>query len=524
MGVLREIIARFGIEADDSQAKKLDNSVESLVGKLQNVATLLVGGTVIQGLKSFAGELTHTGSELMDTSQQLGLSTAELQQWRFAAKLGGVEAGQFGAAMARLTLSQEAASQGSKTQAAAFKKLGVEYKDAQGKLRPVGELLPQLAEGFEKTKNQTERTGLAFDLFGRQGIKLAPIFAQGAAGLEELNKQFAELGGGMTQEAIEAADEYGDEVDKLDLSMLSLKSSIGLQLLPVFTGFVQWMAKGIGAVKEFTQNTNLLQGVMIVAAAALGKFALAVIAANAPLILAGVGLLFVVAAAEELFTLFSGEGESATQSLIDELFGVGTTAEYVEKTINALQRAWLEFKNLFTGDDSDLAKQLRAASGKDPSSDLDKFKAGLAEKRAAGTGGFRFGDEVSDDQRVSLRYGGKHEDKDKQDEALRTGDVAGYIDSRGGKSSREQAFQEYKEKLAGDAGDAGGGKMASKVEGRKGGGATKVIHMAGTQINVTAPAGTSEESMVRMVKKVIKDDQETQTRRMTAALGQGQEG
>lgn len=77
------------------------------------------------------------------------------------------------------------AAEGSTTQQQAFKNLGVSQQDViagQSNLLP---LLMKVMDGFEKDKSAVDRATLARGLFGRGGMELLPILAQGSAALRE---------------------------------------------------------------------------------------------------------------------------------------------------------------------------------------------------------------------------------------------------------------------------------------------------------------------------------------------------
>jgi len=327
MTVLREVLARFGIEVDDKKLGGMTSGVDQAIGSLKTLGAVLAGGAVVGALTHFVNEMAEVGGELTDTSAVLGINTTALQEWRYAAKLVGIDAGELSGAMVILNRNLDGAAQGGKGQADVFRRLGVSIKDAQGNTRGLEALLPEIAEGFSKIENPADRAGVASGLFGRSGAKLLPLLTQGAAGVEELRKEFEKLGGGATPEMIAAADEFGDEMDKLDTSLFSIKARIAGSILPSFTAVVDLLNDVSGAVSNMIKKSNIATVALgVLGAAALGfgvKFlaGFAVPIATAAVFALGIG--FIILLLDDLITLFAG-GKSVIGGFIDEMFGLGT--------------------------------------------------------------------------------------------------------------------------------------------------------------------------------------------------------
>jgi hypothetical protein len=109
---------------------------------------------------------------------------------------------------------------------------------ASGQLRPMGELLPQIADRFARMENGTQKTALAMQLFGRGGAELIPLLNKGAAGLKEMGDQAELLGDVMGKDAVGAAEEYEHASKRLHASMEGLSHVLATTLMPVLTRVV----------------------------------------------------------------------------------------------------------------------------------------------------------------------------------------------------------------------------------------------------------------------------------------------
>lgn len=340
MTVLREVLARFGLQIEGAEKlRSMTSGIDGAVGALRTLGAALAGGAVVKSLTSFAMHMAEVGGELEDSSKVLGVNTQALQEWRYAAKLVGVGTEELNGSLMIFNRNLDEAGQGSKAQAEAFKRLGVNIKDPQGNLRDIDGLLTDVAQAFSQMENGSEKAGAASALFGRSGAKLLPLLSQGAEGVAELKREFYELGGGATPEMIEAADAFGDEVDRMDTALLSLKAHIATFILPAFTRVVNVAKDAIGWFTRLSKNSHIVELALGAAAAAATYFGGAFLAGFAgPIAIAAVfavAIGAVILVVDDLITLFEG-GQSVLGAFIDEMFGVGTAAEIVQD----LKDAW----------------------------------------------------------------------------------------------------------------------------------------------------------------------------------------
>lgn len=329
---LRELLATFGIEVQGEQKLgTLDQRIEGLTSKIKTFGAALAGGAIANAAKNFVIEQVAMGDELVDTAARLGVTTDELQRFQFAA--GQFSVGAEGAATALQFLNKNVAlaAEGNATVADAFRQLGTHTKNAQGGIRPISELLPDLADGFAALPNDAVRTARAMEIFGRSGAALLPMLKGGRAGAEELSKEFDRLGGGLSAEFLQQADRAGDELDKLRWAMMGLKSRIAVSLVPGLVWLVTKLQTGAAWLGRIAEKTNIVKVAMGAASAfGVGKLAKALVALGPETLLIIAAIAAVILIVEDLYTLFTG-GESAIGDFIDAMFGVGASAAFVEQ-------------------------------------------------------------------------------------------------------------------------------------------------------------------------------------------------
>ena len=103
-------------------------------------------------------------------------------------------------------------------------------------VEPSVEGLGKLADEYNTIQDPIEKTKFLMDKFGRAGADLAPMMAQGSAGIREAGQAAKELGLILDEEAVKKARQFEVAMDDLGDSALGIKYSIGNAAIPALTG------------------------------------------------------------------------------------------------------------------------------------------------------------------------------------------------------------------------------------------------------------------------------------------------
>lgn len=210
-------------------------------------------GTFVQGFAS-------RGAGIARTAAALGVGAETLQELRFAAERAGVPAGRLDAALGALTPHLHAAAESGSD---AFADLGIDLRDSEGAMRPVGELLPELADALAGSGDAAQRAELAVRLFGDQAAgPLIDVLGGGRAGLEALAAE-ARKAGFVTEEGAQNALAFAEAQQRLQGAVDGVSIAVGAGLTPLLTPVMAGLAGWIA------QNQDLVAG-LVTAATALG--------------------------------------------------------------------------------------------------------------------------------------------------------------------------------------------------------------------------------------------------------------
>ena len=271
MGVIAQAGANVAVNKLVTQLV-LDNKQYSIgmkdaEGKMVNLGrvgkTLGIGiaaiGTGMAATFSAAALLTKQtvaqGDKFEKLSQRIGVSVEKLSAYEHVANLSGTTVESMGNSVARLSRNMLDTSQGIGEAKDAFKRLGIEVTDSDGKLKSADDVMLAIAARFEEMPDGAEKTALSMQLMGRAGKEMVPMLNQGAKGMKDMLAEGTKLRGWTTAQAKESAF-LNDNFARITTAMKGAKDMVGKALIPIFQA-------GIQTLQEFSVGgKDVLDGVL----------------------------------------------------------------------------------------------------------------------------------------------------------------------------------------------------------------------------------------------------------------------
>ena len=320
----------------DNLAKRFNVSSEA-VGKVFVGATLAAIGVMTVATHAafaFAQSFAQQSEELRDVARDMRITTTQLQEFDHAASQSGVGVDRMRSGLAHFAEQLRAGERWGNSTTFLLRRLGINARDAAGHMRPMAEIMGDVAVALPRVESPFRRARVAVQLFGESGRRMLDVLHGGAGGLDAFRDELAELGGGVTPEAAEAARRFAQAQERLARTTDSLRSVLATSLLPVLMWVTNAWTKAEAALAKLTRGTHVVDVVLI----ALGVTAAAVAAGLlvawgpviAPFLAAAAAVAALVAVFDDLWTFFEG-GDSALGRFVDQLFGVGTAGQYVHE-------------------------------------------------------------------------------------------------------------------------------------------------------------------------------------------------
>jgi hypothetical protein len=209
----------------------LAGAVASTIGNV--AASAIVSGT--KALVDFGRQALATASEVKGLSDATGANKQAIQTWIAIAKDTGVPTEAIKGSLKGLAMQVNAANDGNKDAVKLFADLGVAVQDADGKTRPMGTLLREVAGRLGDIEDPAKRATLAQKALTEQGLLLLPAFAGGSKGVDEMVAKFQKLGATMSDETVDKMDAVNHKIDDLKLVF----SQIGPVVLTAFAPLIE---------------------------------------------------------------------------------------------------------------------------------------------------------------------------------------------------------------------------------------------------------------------------------------------
>ena len=330
---LRLLFAKFFVQWDTNGFNAGVRAVDGLFGKLQQLGQALVGGAIVGGMVALTKSVIHQGDELATTADRIGIATTALQEWQYAADLSDVSTEEMNAGLRILQRNLFEAANGGKEALEAFTKLGVSVKDANGETISTEGAIEEIADRFAELTNPVEKSALAMKVFGRGGQALVPLLSRGREGIKELREEFHALGGGLSEETVEAANQADDAFKRLRLGVRSLIFNAMAPFIKAATSTATWLKNVIVQFRQWEKGSSVVKAALIaltvVAVASASQILVAWLPIIATTLAWTAALTGVILLIDDLITLFQG-GKSVIGDWIDELFGEGSAKQVVD--------------------------------------------------------------------------------------------------------------------------------------------------------------------------------------------------
>lgn len=253
-----------GMKRAEGQA---DRSATAIRNSLSAVKTAVLGfaaGLSAAALVDVARRALDYASSLGEVSQQLGVTTRDLQIFRYAASQTGISQEQMDKALGKLTVTLGQVAAGAKAPTEALKAIGVSADELAGK--DTGEALRIIAEGLSRVPDRAQRAAVEVALFGRAGAALDTLLAGGRSAIDELSRAAETLGIVLSDEQIQKADETADKLAAVKMvleaniaGVVSDNAGAILELANAFAQVVAWAGKAVTAWKQFSLESRARQ-------------------------------------------------------------------------------------------------------------------------------------------------------------------------------------------------------------------------------------------------------------------------
>jgi hypothetical protein len=201
----------------------------------------------------FIDEITKAGDKVAKNARAAGMAADSYQRLQFIAGRSGVEMNVVSVAARKLGKNLlDASNGGGKMFTDTIAQMGVSLSDLEG-LKPE-EQIGLIADALLKVEDPARRSAMSMNLFGEEGgPKMASLLALGSKGIKDLGEKAKGLGLIMGKDALDASEEFQDQLGDLKATVAGVARDLGVSLIPMLKDFIVQIREWI------TQNRELIQ-------------------------------------------------------------------------------------------------------------------------------------------------------------------------------------------------------------------------------------------------------------------------
>jgi len=175
MGIL-SMLVKLGIDSTQFEIgiKRAQSIGERFGSSFKSAITSRLSGALsIAAVTGFAHSVAQAADNVGELSEQLNISTDDVQRFQMAAKLYGVKFESVANAITRINDARTSALSGDKAQLSAFNKLGISVSDLTDASLGSEQVLVRIGTVLNANRNNAELMAAAADLLGLKLTKAA---------------------------------------------------------------------------------------------------------------------------------------------------------------------------------------------------------------------------------------------------------------------------------------------------------------------------------------------------------------
>ncbi len=233
---LRGVSQNTGFDRVLRQTRQLSGAFGDTFSRVTRLAAGVGGAAAAVGAEFF-GLVRSTigyGDSVAKTADKLGVGIEELQEWRYAAERSGLSNQAFDTALQHATQRIAEAAAGGGEAKDTLEAMGIQITDTTGRIRPMRELLPEIADAMAQQEDPAKRIAAAFKLFDSEGVAMVDMLGGGSEGLFELAREARDLGIVMNEQTARSSERVSRRLANLWAVVRGVGFGIVEQLLPGF--------------------------------------------------------------------------------------------------------------------------------------------------------------------------------------------------------------------------------------------------------------------------------------------------
>lgn len=235
--------------------KQFDDVGSKISGLGQKFSGLSAAASgLLAGFGKLSYDVVKSADDINTLAKQTGLSTDTLQVFGQMADLVDVDLNTLSKSALNLTKNID-----TKNAQENYKKLGVSIKDLDGNYRKTEDILFDTIKALQKVDDETERSLIANDLFGKSYSQLGSILNDTSVDLEKIRTQVEENGVILSQDELNKLNAVNDNIDTFKMTLSGMGTTLVSEFQEPLKNVTDKLVILANKVKEFMGSLSTEQ-------------------------------------------------------------------------------------------------------------------------------------------------------------------------------------------------------------------------------------------------------------------------
>ena len=308
---------QFDINAKDKTKRAFSTLKRGLKGVSSAIFNMKTGLAAVAGVAGL-GLLIRSSLQSIDKlgklSRQVFISTEDLSAFRLAADLGGTSLEAFAKGARTMAIGiNDWLVKGTGIAKEAFEQLGITQDDLRATNNDLFAQFELVANALRNVEDGTNKTAIAYKLFGGRNIELLTAIENGTLGMAEMRQEAERFGLVLDSRLVKSVEDANDSIARTKLVFTGLKDHFTIALAPAIeTLATNIREKLLGAIEDTHGGVKNFSNFLVKEFLdAMESFVKMVVTSVPDIKQMGIAIQNLAIAAEnvgEFFTIFNDDG------------------------------------------------------------------------------------------------------------------------------------------------------------------------------------------------------------------------
>lgn len=249
------------VQAAQKQLGEFQKRADAVKQRLDQISQAGKGaGIALAALSGTIGVMVRQASQTADAidtmAKQIGLSAEQVQGLSIAAQRSNADMATLQTGLRGFARRTAEAVRGNEAFAKEFRRLGIQITDAEGNIRPIYDLLFEVADAVQNLGTEAEASAALMNLMSDAGRQLVPLMRQGGDAIRGMIEEAENMGLIITQAQIDAINDFQDQLDILGLQFRAAGVSLSANLIPALQVVISWVQRGVQWFQNLSDETR----------------------------------------------------------------------------------------------------------------------------------------------------------------------------------------------------------------------------------------------------------------------------